>query len=189
METSTFDPARSVVFDLNRGQVTLDGGGPLVLLPADVLTAVCGQLDVGVVRQLGAALGKQAGMRIRARLQRLGAPSLEVMVEQLGGELSLGGLGSLVLERWGQALVARIDGCPLSTHGPELLGGYVEGALLTSVDREVTALALEQTAQSVRLLLGGKAASARIKSSLQAGGSWGDALAALHRAQHEGGRV
>jgi len=181
MDTSTFDPSEAVVFDLNRGQVTREGGGPVLVLPADVVAAACSQLDASVVRQLGATLGKQAGGRVRARLAAVAAPSLEVMVEQFAGELSLAGLGALAIERWGQALVVRIDGYPLAAQGQELLGGFIEGGLLAAVDRDVTAMPLERNAQSLRLLLCSKAASARVKTWLLAGGSWGDALAALHQ--------
>lgn len=191
MDTSTFDPSEAVVFDLDRGQVTLEGGGPLLLLPAEVVAAACAQLDATLVRQLGIALGKQAGARVRARLASVAAPSLEVMVEQLAGELSLGGFGALAIERWGQALVTKIEGYPLAAHGQELLGGFLEGALLAAVEREVVALPLERSAQSLRLLLCSRAASARVKTWLGAGGNWGDALAALHQAPRNdvGGRA
>jgi hypothetical protein len=191
METSTFDPTRAVVFDLARGQVALESGGALLLLPTEVMATACAQLDATIVRQLGTALGKQAGARVRSRLAPAAAASLEQIVEQLGGELSLGGFGSLSVERWGQALVARIEGYPLAGHGQELLGGYVEGAIQASVEREVTALPLERTPQSLRLLLGNRAAANKVKSWLLTGSTWGDALAALHGAKSDsaGGRV
>jgi hypothetical protein len=192
MDTSTFDPTGAVAFDLDRGQVTLEGGGALLLMPADLMTTVCGQLQAGVVRQLGAALGKRAGTRVRTRLAQVVAPSVELMVDQLGGELALGGFGTLGIERWGQALVVRIEGYPLGAHAQELLGGYVEGALLAAVERQVTAMPLERTAESLRLLLCNKAASGKVKNWLLAGGSWGDALAALHQGPKNdvlGGRV
>jgi hypothetical protein len=191
MDTSTFDPTRAVVFDLARGHVGLDTGGALLLLPADVVATACSQLDATVVRQLGVALGKQAGARVRTRLAQAMAATLEQIVEQLGGELSLGGFGSLSAERWGQALVVRIENYPLAGHGQELLGGYVEGALQASVEREVTALPLERTAQSLRLLLCNKTAASKVKGWLLSGSSWGDALAALHGAKSDvgGGRV
>jgi len=181
MEPSSFDPTHAVVFDLNRGQVSLEGAGQQLLFPADLMAVVCGQLEAGVVRQLGVSLGRQAGARLRARVESSTA-SLEVMVEQLAGELSLGGFGALAIERWGRALVARIDGYPLAGHGQELMGGYIEGALYVAVEREVTALPLERTAHSLRLLLCNRSASARVKGWLLAGGSWGDALASLHQA-------
>lgn len=190
MDTSTFDPTRAVVFDLARGQVAHEGGGALLLLPPDVLATACAQLDATVVRQLGSALGKQAGTRVRTRLGRAAAASLETIVDQLGGELSLGGFGAFTVERWGQALVARIEGYPLAGHGQELLGGYVEGALSASVEREVTALPVERTPQSLRFLLCNKSAAATVKGWLLSGKSWGDALAALQRPKQElGGRV
>jgi len=179
MDTSSFDPTRAVVFDLPRGQVTLQGKSPVLVLPAEALAQICGRLDVAAIRQFGNVLGKQAGTRVRDRL-RSALPSLEVMVDQLGGELSLAGLGALTIERWGQALVIRIEGCPLGAPAHELMSAYVEAALHVAVERELEALVLERSPDSFRLLLCGKAGAARVKGWLSAGGSWGDALAALH---------
>jgi hypothetical protein len=192
MDTSTFDPTGAVVFDLDRGQVTLEGGGALLLMPAEVMATICGQLDAGVIRQLGVALGRQAGARVRARLAQVVAPSVELMVDQLGGELALAGFGTLGIERWGQALVVRLEGYPLGSHAQELLGGYIEGALAAAVARELTAMPLERTAESLRLLLCNKTASAKVKNWLLAGGTWADALAGLHQGVKSdvlGGRV
>jgi hypothetical protein len=175
MDTSTFDPTRSVVFDLNRGQVKLEGGGAVVVVPTEALA----QLDGAALRQFGALLGRQAGSRIRGRLSGAGV-TLEAMVDQLGGEMALGGLGSLTIERWGQALVVVVENCLIGAHAHELMSAYVEAALHDAVGREVTALFLQQTPQSFRLLLCGKAASARVKGWIAGGGSWGDALVALH---------
>jgi hypothetical protein len=180
MDTSSFDPTRAVVFDLQRGQVTLQGRSPVLVLAAEALAQLCGRLDATALRQFGAVLGKQAGARIRERIGSSAATTLETMVDQLGGELSLAGLGSLAIERWGQALVVRVEGCPLGAPGHELMSAYVEAALQVAVEREVNALALERGPESFRLLLCGKAGSARVKGWLSAGGSWGDALAALH---------
>lgn len=202
METSTFDPTRAVVFDLARGQVALEvgNGQPLVgllLVPTEVMATACGQLDATVVRQLGSALGKAAGTRARARLAQASSSSdsrldasLEAVVEQLGGELSLGGFGALGIERWGQALVVRVEGYPLAGQGQELLAGYIESALLVLTEREVTAFPLERTAQSLRLLLCSRQAAAKVKGWLLGGSSWGDALASLQSARQDaGGRV
>jgi hypothetical protein len=189
METSSFDPTRAVVFDLARGQVALEGGGSLLLVPTDVMATACSQLDATVVRQLGTALGKQAGVRARPRLAPANA-TLESIVEQLGGELSLGGFGSLSIERWGQALVVRIQGYPLAGQGQELLAGFIEGALLVLTEREVTAFPLERTPQSLRLLLCNRQAATKVKGWLLSGSSWGDALATLQSARQDvGGRL
>jgi hypothetical protein len=179
MDTSTFDPTRAVVYDLSRGQVTLQGKSPVLVLAAEALAQLCGRLDAPSLRQFGGVLGKQAGTRIRERLNAATA-TLEMMVDQLGGEVGLAGLGSLAIERWGQALVVRIEGCPLGVPGHELMSAYVEVALQVAVEREVTALVLERGPESFRLLLCSRGGATRVKSWLSAGGSWGDALAALH---------
>jgi hypothetical protein len=180
MDKSSFDPTRAVIFDLPRGHVTLGGQSPALLLGADALAQLCNGLDAAAVRRFGAQLGKAAGARIRARLGAAGSATLESMVDQLGGEVSLAGFGALSIERWGQALVVRIEGCPLGSKAPELLGAYVEAALAVAVEREVNAVPLEKDPVSFRLLLCGQAGSARVQGWLSAGGSWGDALAALH---------
>lgn len=190
METSTFDPTRAVVFDLERGRVALEGGSHMLLLPTDVMATACSQLDASVVRQLGAALGKKAGGRARARLGQVQGASLEAIVEQLGGELSLGGFGALSIERWGQALVARIEGYPLAAQGQELLAGFVESAVIALTGRELTAFPLERTAQSLRLLLCSRAAASKVKGWLLAGNSWSEALVALQSPRQDmGGRL
>lgn len=185
MDTPTFDPTRAVVFDLNRGQVTLNGSAAVLVIPAEVLAQVCAGLDAPAIRHFGALLGKYAGDRVRARLSSAPAASLEAMVDQLGGELSLAGLGSLVMERWGQALVVRIEGCPLA-RAEELMSAYVEAALLAAVAKEVTALVLERNASVFRLLLCNRTASAKVKGWLASGTSWGDALVALHQSPKYG---
>lgn len=185
MHTSTFDPTRAVVFDLNRGQVTLSGGAAVLLLPADALAEMCTALDPAAVRHFGSLLGQHAGARVRARWGVAYAPTLEAMVDQLGGELSLAGLGSLVFERWGQALVVHIEGCPLP-RGQELMSAYIESALRASVERDVNALVLERDASSLRLLLCSKSASLEVTTWLAAGMSWSAALAALHRGPESG---
>lgn len=179
MDTSSFDPTRAVVYDLSRGQVSLQGRSPVLVLAAEALAQVCGRLDVASLRQFGGVLGKQAGTRIRERLNAASA-TLETMVDQLGGEVGIAGLGSLAIERWGQALVVRIEGCPLGATGYELMSAYLEAALQVTVEREVSALVLERGQESFRLLLCSKAGSTKVKSWLSAGTSWGDALAALH---------
>jgi hypothetical protein len=179
MDTSTFDPTRAVVFDLNRGQVSC-GGISAVMVTAEALTQVCGHLEVSALRQFGAALGRHAGGRIKARLGKE-VPSLEVMADQLGGELSLGGLGSLVFERWGQALVVQIERSPLGRSAHDFMSAYVEAAIAAAFGREVHAVVLERGAPAFRLLLCNKAAAARVKGWISSGGSWGDALVALHQ--------
>jgi hypothetical protein len=179
MDTS-FDPTRAVAFDLARGQVTLQGGAT-VLVSADVLAELCSGLDESALRRFGAALGKHAGGRVRARLSAGPPPTLDVMVDHLGGELSLGGFGSFGMERWGDALVVKVDGCPLGSASATLMSAYVEAALRAVAGRDVHAPLLEQGDKSFRLLLCNEVAKGKLSGWLSGGRSFGDALAALHQ--------
>lgn len=184
METPTFDPTRAVVFDLNRGRVTLEGTGA-VLLSADALAQLCAELDATSVRQLGSLLGKQAGLRVKSRTSS-SALTLEAMTDQLGGEISLGGLGSLSIERWGQALVIRVESCPLGARSAELMSAYVEAALQAVVGREANAVVVERGPDAFRLLLCGKNAAGRVKGWLGRGKNFGEAITALHQNPRDG---
>jgi hypothetical protein len=177
---SNFDPAGSVVFDLNGGRVSLAQGGAQVMLPAAALAEVCARLDADSVRHFGGLLGAHAGARIQSRLGTQARPSMQSMVDQLGGELSLSGLGSLSIERWGQALVARVQGCPLGARAELLLSAYLERALLAALGRELQALPIETGPHGMRLFLCNNVASRRVQEWLSAGRSWGDALVMLH---------
>jgi hypothetical protein len=181
MDTSSFDPTMAVVFDLAQGQVNLADGGAMLMVPADALAQVCGSLEAGAVRRFGEVMGKQAGERVSTRLGVGAIPTLEVMVNQLGGELSLAGLGALSIERWGDALVVQIEGCPLGSAAHSLMSAYVEGAVLGATGRAARAVPLERSSSSFRLLLCGDEAASRVQGWLAAGRTWGDALAALHR--------
>jgi hypothetical protein len=176
---SNFDPTASVVFDLDGGKVSLVRGSAQVMLPAAALGDLCSSLDAEAVRRFGSQLGAQAGARIA---DRLGAerPSMQVMVDHLGGELSLSGLGSFSIERWGKALVARVRGCPLGQGSGPVLSAYLERALLAALGRELSALLVEDNDDSIRFFLCSSAAARRVRGWLAEGKSWGDALVLLH---------
>lgn len=178
---SNFDPTASVVFDLAGGTLSLVRGSPQVMLPAAALGELCSTLDREVLRRFGSQLGAQAGARIADRIG-VDRPSLQAMVDQLGGELSLSGLGSFSLERWGKALVARVQGYPLGRGASALLSAYLERALLGALGRDLIALVVEDGEQSIRLFLCSSAAARRVEGWLSDGKSWGDALVLLHAA-------
>lgn len=177
---ANFDPAGSIVFDLDAGRVSLAQAGDQVLLPASALNDLCARLDESALRAIGSSLGTQAGTRMLSRLGVGSRPSMQAMVDELGGELSLSGLGALSIERWGQALVARIQGCPIAVGARALLSAFLERALYTALGRELVALSIEDGDQGLRYFLCSRAASRRMQEWLAAGNTWGDALVRLH---------
>jgi hypothetical protein len=173
-----FNPSGSVSFDLARGRV--DCGGDHVLVTADALVDLCRAAGDEAVADFGRRLGTAAGRRIADRLGNdASGASLEEVLDHLGGELALLGLGSLGLERWGRALVLTIDGGPFGQQLDRLLGAVLEGALQRAFGRDCHATKLMRDDRRVRFLIASPASASRVAGWLGSGVSYGDALTRL----------
>ena len=192
-EARLFDPAKSVSFDLARGQVELRDGDPQVLVPAAALSALFSGEEGP--RGFGRAVGVGAVGRVAARFaanarpgggrganvrELMRAASLETIVELLGGELATMGLGSLRVERWGQALLFVLDPCTLDERADEMLCGLVEGALESVAARPASAIVIDRADGSARVLVASADAVARAKVILARGSSFVEVITALH---------
>lgn len=174
-----FNPSGSVSFDLVRGRV--DCGGEQVLVPADALVDLCRAAGDEAVSDFGRRVGTAAGRRVAERLGDTSSASLEDVLDHLGGELALLGLGSLGLERWGRALVLTIDGGPFGQQLDHLLGAVLEGALQRAFARDVQAARLGRDDRQVRFLIASAASARRVTDWLSSGVSYADALARLQK--------
>jgi hypothetical protein len=183
MEQPAFDPSASVQFDLGRGVVSLDGSHARVLVPSDLLLELCRSAGPEARRGFALRLGSEAARRVATRLAgQLEQASILSVVEHLGGDLALLGLGSLSVERWGRALVLKVEASPFGADGDELLAAVFEGALNNLFGREPTVLVLNRQAELVRLLVVNQTTAAAVRESLAAGVKWGDVLSRLHDA-------
>src|SRR5262249_41229814 len=151
-----------------------------VLVPAEALLALAGaagpEAAVAFARRLGEAMGR----RVAARLSgEVAAAPVDAVVEHLGGELALAGLGSLALERWGKAVVLVVDQSPLGALLEGVLAAAVEAAV-SSTDptsgRGIQVVRLEREGIRARFLLGGAAGTGRVRAWLAEGVPWGEAL-------------
>ncbi len=177
-----FDPSKAVTFDLTHGLVHLEGAPSRVLVPAEALLALAAAAGAEATATFARTLGEPLGRRVAARLSEqsvIGAP-VEVVVEHLGGEMALAGLGSLGLERWGRAAVLVVDQSPLGGAGDVLLEGVLAGAVGAAAARTVHVLRLGRDGVRARFLLGGEPGVARVRGWLAEGVPWGDALVRLH---------
>jgi hypothetical protein len=174
-----FNPSGSVSFDLVRGRV--DCGGEHVLVPADALVDLCRAAGDEAVTDFGRRLGTAAGRRIADRLGDTSSASLEEVLEHLGGELALLGLGSLGLERWGRALVLTVDGAPFGQQLDLLLSAVLEGALQRAFGRDCRAAKLVRDDRQVRFLITNAESANRASQWLAAGLSHGDVLTRLQK--------
>lgn len=174
-----FNPSGSVSFDLVRGRV--DVGGDHVLVPADALVDLCRNAGDDAVVDFGRRLGTAAGRRVAERLGDGAQATLEEVLEHLGGELALLGLGSLGLERWGRALVLTIDGGPFGQQLDRLLGAVLEGSLQRSFGRDCHAVKLVRDDRQVRFLITSASSANKVNEWLGSGLSYGDALTRLQK--------
>lgn len=194
----SFDAARCVTFDLARGHVELSDGEPHVLVPVEALIGLLrGQTDARMLgRAIGASALGRAGMQLertrgdgRSLRDRLRGEALDTIVELLGGELAVLGLGSLRIERWGTALLFVLDPYNLGLDDePDekaphdlLVCGIVEGALGSLTDREVHALVVDRT-DGLRVLVVNANAAARARQLLKTGVFFTDIVSMLHEA-------
>jgi hypothetical protein len=178
MGTPRFDPTHSLEFNLDRGSVKLSGSIERLLLPADALAALVRGADSETRRDFARRLGTEAGRRVAERLDGSAGP--EAVVEHLGGEVALMGMGSLGFERWGRVLVMTVQGSPLRGEGDELLAGIVEGALQRGFGRTASVVPLQRDDSLVRLLVVNADAAERARGWLGSGVSWGDVLSRLN---------
>ena len=175
-----FNPSGSVSFDLVRGRV--DCGGDHVLVPADALIDLCRHAGDDAVSDFGRRLGTAAGRRVAERLgEGRTSATLEDVLDHLGGELALLGLGSLGLERWGRALVLTVDGGPFGQQLDRLLGAVLEGALQRAFGRDCHAAKLTRDDRQVRFLIASEGLASTVKTWLSSGLSYGDALTRLQQ--------
>lgn len=174
-----YNPSGSVSFDLVRGRV--DCGGDHVLVPADALVDLCRSAGDEAVSDFGRRLGTAAGRRVAERLGDPSGATLEEVLEHLGGELALLGLGSLGLERWGRALVLTVDGGPFGAQLDRLLAAVLEGALQRAFGRDVHAAKLVRDDRQVRFLIASAASAGKVSEWLGAGLSYGDVLTRLQQ--------
>lgn len=182
-----FDPRHKVHFDFKRGQVLLEGRLAQVLVPAEVLLALCQAAGTEAARDFGRRLGTEVGRRTSASLGDVQNASVEAVTQHMGGELALLGLGSLGVERWGNALVFTIDHSPpASAH---LLGSIVEGALQRAAGRDTRVIVLVSEPNRVRLLVVNPALENQVGQWLSSGSSWGDVLARLNASTAERGEA
>lgn len=191
MPDPRFDPSKAVTFDLTHGLVHLEGAPSSLVVPADALLALARAAGPDAGAAFARALGEAMGRRVAARLSgAASAAAVEGVVEHLGGELALAGLGSLSLERWGRAVVLVVDQSPLGAEGDALLGAALAAAVEAAVrpgeassgpSRSIHTLRLGRDGVRARFLLGGRPGVDRVQGWLDEGVPWGEALVRLHQ--------
>jgi hypothetical protein len=187
MSISPFDPSQAVSFDLAHGHVEVGDGPRRVLVPAEALVALGRAAGEEATGAFARALGEPAGRRLAARIGDAAAAPLDALVDHLGGELAVLGLGSLGLERWGRALVLTVDHGPLGAEGDALLAAVLAAALGAATGREVRCATLSRDGERARFVVTGAAGAEKVAAWQRDGVAWGDILVRLHAPAAVGG--
>lgn len=138
MADTAFDPGGFFEFDLARGAVRARGGERVVVLSDAVLAPLVERAvkdnDVTAVRKLG----KQLGDAVAAGLAPSAAASApEIVLGRAADVLSLFGWGRLRVERWGDALVARMSDLPELDEKHLGVAALLGGLFSALADRDV----------------------------------------------------
>jgi len=189
MAEPRFDPARTLSVDLPRGRLTLDGSDARLLVSLSAVDELLESCSADARRAFGLRAGTEIGRRLVERLGEqllVGAP-VELIVEHLGGELALMGLGSLEVEQWGRALVFGIDQVIGSPRIAGLLADILEGVLQRSLSRDASLVSLGTEDGRLRLLVVGRQVKPVVDEWLQQGTSYGEVLTRLNRSHSDRG--
>jgi hypothetical protein len=188
-QSPTFDPTNAVTFDLVHGHVHLEDAPSRVLVPAKALAALVAALGdspagEAFARELGAPLGVRVARRLAAGSTDGSAlsSSVESVIDHLGGELALAGLGSLSMERWGQAMLLVVDQSPLNGGGDALMANVLAASLASATDMAISVVLLMRDQTRARFLITGKSGAEKANAWLKNGISWGEVLTRLHAA-------
>jgi hypothetical protein len=179
MAAIAFNPSKAVVFDLARGAVHVGSGASgaaasearstapsHVLVPAELFATLvdhyAGSRALG--HTIGGDIVKRALGRVGQGTGTLRSMSLNEVVDLVGGEVALLGLGSLRIERWGDAMLFALDPCALDERADAFVEGLIEGIVEVGGGRAAHAAVIDRTNDTARVLVGGPAAADRAKA-------------------------
>lgn len=190
MANPPFDASKAVTFDLARGQIQKEDE-PRVLVSASALLALCQAAGADATTIFARAAGDSIGDAIARRFDRVGTEvkgaSVDAVLEQLGGELAIAGLGSLSIERWGRALVLVVDRGIGGTEADKLLAPLLASAVSRATKVEARCVRLARDGDRARFLITGPKGAEKVREWLLGGVSWGEALVRLHPAAPKAG--
>jgi len=150
MAEPSFDPGAFFTFDLRGGQVATRAGRRVLVLSDTVLAPLVGAAvangDLTVIRRLGRHIGEE----IRSSLG--GATDdvpVDVVLGHLGGVLALFGWGRIHIDRWGDALVARIEQAPMIDTEQLALAALLGGLFSSVTGRDVACVPVGENVEFI----------------------------------------
>ncbi len=150
MAEPSFDPGAFFTFDLRGGQVATRAGRRVLVLSDTVLAPLVGAAvangDLTVIRRLGRHIGEE----IRSSLGgATDAVPVDVVLGHLGGVLALFGWGRIHIDRWGDALVARIEQAPMIDAEQLALAALLGGLFSSVTGRDVACVPVGENVEFI----------------------------------------
>ena len=144
MTDTAFDPGGFFEFDLASGAVRTRGGERVLVLGegalAPLVAAAVKNGDLTAVRKLGKQLGDAAA----EGLASTSSSTPEVVLARAADVISLFGWGRLTVDRWGDALSARVDGLPALDEAHLGVSALLGGLFSALADREVACVPVSE---------------------------------------------
>lgn len=172
-------------FDLTGGLVRIDEENRLVV-PVTALIALFRTASPKGRKAFGRAMGEAIGHVASSRLANqaemphaLVDASPALALSELSAAWALAGLGALDMERWGKALLLVVAASPLGEEGDELCETMLESALIAATDKPVRVAWIERKESLARFFVGSQAATEQMRTELERGTSWAEALRRL----------
>ena len=143
---AAFDPGGFFEFDLAKGAVRARGAGRVLVLSdnvvAPLVSAAVANGDLTSVRKLGRTLGECVLEALEAPPEQ--TPANDVL-EHVAGVLSVCGWGRLVVDRWGDAVVAHLEDLPLLDDEHLGVAALLGGMFSAISQREVACVPVDST--------------------------------------------
>lgn len=145
MPQASFDPGGFFKFDLPSGEVRARSGNRVLVLSdavvAPLVSAAVRNSDLTAVRRLGRYVGEET---VRALGHQPADSSPEAAFSHAATLLAIFGWGRLEMERWGDALVAHLDGLPHLDADHLAVAALLGGLFSAMAKREVACVPIGQ---------------------------------------------
>lgn len=143
MDAPRFDPTGFFDFDLSNGAVRARGGTRVLMLSdtvvAPLVSSAVASGDLTALRRLGRHVGEEIRASVGGSAE--GQPP-DVVLGNAASILALFGWGQLAVERWGDALVARVGALPEIDESQLALAALLGGLFTALAQTDVACVPL-----------------------------------------------
>lgn len=181
MADFAFDPQSAVTFDLGSGSVSLRDSSRQLLAPlaplGDLLQAAGPDATRNFARAIGSEIATRISQRIAEHALECESVTASAFIDQVRGEFSVLGLGTVHAETWGQALMFVAKHSDLSG---DFVAAVLQGLVQTFSSKTVACPLVHRDGDTSRVLVVDPDTENQVSNWINEGVSWHDIVARLH---------